>query len=375
MLSAKSNIKPTKRTDIIFDVVIIGGCITGVTTAYLLQQMGYKVIIVEFSEIGFFTSGSYITHVNNYYGSVYFDVIKKLDKQQIVQHNKAGNEGTKLILQLVKENNIDCDLCMAEGHLFAKNNMENTELENIKQILTGLDKNKIGAKTFPYKMSRKADAFTGNEYIINNVKYMTALKQLFLEAGGTVQERARVLKVDNKQTKTVFTTRGKVKGRHLVYTPQTSRVINLKPYNFFPYIYYSVSAELEKGRHGRGFCYDMEDPSHRFIVTNDSLDKVVICGEDHKNVKGRIRSDYFDKLIKMLKRNFKFSDTILTWSYVYYKNKDGLPVIGPTGDDNTFIAAGYKPDGMVLAAIGAKIITDLITTGSSKYESVYKSSQ
>lgn len=364
-----AHIKKVKRTSITFDVIIIGGCITGITTALLLQKKGYKVMLVDYNEVGFFTSGSYVTHINGFYDSVYFDILKKLDNGRYDLFKRAVKETENFLMNTVKEYNIQCDLQKADGYILAKTKEEIVEMERWNSI-TGNGHSTV--KSLPVQLNSKKSESVGMGFLVNNVKYLNALKNEFLKIDGQIQECARVLKIEGDAVKTVYSTRGKFKGKKIVYTPQTSRIVNVKPYKLFPYIYYSVYAELENYDVTPCFSYDLHNPSHRYIVTSDGFSSVVISGCDHKNVKGKVRTKYFDELKNLLLKNFNVKDAIATWSYVYYMNDDMLPVIGAVPQQkNAYIAAGYKPDGMVVAFIATEILVSLITEGESVYADLF----
>lgn len=91
-----------------------------------------------------------------------------------------------------------------------------------------------------------------------------------------------------------------------------------------------------------------------------------LLGEDHKNVKGKVRGDFFDRLKDIMVKNFDIKNIMMSWSYVYYMNSNRLPIIGQVPQQqDTFIAAGYKPDDMILASLASRILVDLIITGDN----------
>src|SRR6185436_7494341 len=66
----------TSIPDKIFDALIVGGGITGVTTALLLQKAGLSCILAEAHSIGFGTSGGTTAHLNTFFDTPYSKVIK-----------------------------------------------------------------------------------------------------------------------------------------------------------------------------------------------------------------------------------------------------------------------------------------------------------
>src|SRR4026207_398024 len=74
------------RNDI-FDVLIVGGGITGITTALQLQKAGKKCILAEAHTIGFGTSGGTTAHLNTFMDNSYAQIEKDFgeDNAQLVQ--------------------------------------------------------------------------------------------------------------------------------------------------------------------------------------------------------------------------------------------------------------------------------------------------
>jgi glycine/D-amino acid oxidase-like deaminating enzyme len=68
----------------VVDVVIVGGGITGVTTALLLQKSGLQCVVAEAHNLCFGTTGGTTAHLNTFFDTSYNEVIKdfgELDAQ------------------------------------------------------------------------------------------------------------------------------------------------------------------------------------------------------------------------------------------------------------------------------------------------------
>ncbi|MEP6594690.1 MAG: FAD-binding oxidoreductase [Ginsengibacter sp.] len=62
----------------VYDVLIVGGGITGITTALLLQKAGKKCLLVEAKTTGFGASGGTTAHLNTIMDTPYNILEKKL---------------------------------------------------------------------------------------------------------------------------------------------------------------------------------------------------------------------------------------------------------------------------------------------------------
>jgi len=63
-------------TNEVFDVLIIGGGITGISTALLLQKAGKKCVLAEAVTLGYGTTGGTTAHLNDFFDTPYYKVIK-----------------------------------------------------------------------------------------------------------------------------------------------------------------------------------------------------------------------------------------------------------------------------------------------------------
>ncbi|ANH80886.1 hypothetical protein A8C56_07750 [Niabella ginsenosidivorans] len=365
----------TRKTKAVYDVIIIGGCITGVTTALTLQQNGLNVALLEYSEIGFLTSGCYTTHLNTYFDALNNDIIQTFSARDLDLYSKGGLEALTQIKDNINRFGLECELEEAKSYIYSTNGDEDKLLEKIIESCNRVNLPAKLTAASPFKFQTTKIAAISNQHTINAVKYILGLLEQFRKAGGLVIERCRVLKIEFGKINQLLTSRGKISGEKILYTPQTSRLLNLSPYKFIPYIHYSVSSKLVTNANELAISYDLQEPCHRFISNRHrGADFMVIRGEDHRVVKGKVREDYFQKLTKLLKENYTIDVVLAKWSYVYYKSQYGSPVIEQIKSEyeNLYISAGYNPDGMILAALGSKIICDLILGRSNKYKGLFQ---
>src|ERR1700710_57010 len=74
------------------DVVIVGGGITGVTTALLLQDAGFKCVLLEANSLCFGTTGGTTAHLNTLLDTPYPTIVKNF-----------GEENARLVAGAVKD--------------------------------------------------------------------------------------------------------------------------------------------------------------------------------------------------------------------------------------------------------------------------------
>ncbi|MDP9043137.1 MAG: FAD-binding oxidoreductase, partial [Bacteroidota bacterium] len=109
---------PFDAGDQIFDVLIVGGGITGVTTAWELQQAGQKCLIAEAKNLCFGTTGGTTAHLNNFFDTSYAEVISDFGKQEAKILALAATEALSLYKKNIQTLAIDCEFHEGEGVLY-----------------------------------------------------------------------------------------------------------------------------------------------------------------------------------------------------------------------------------------------------------------
>lgn len=85
------------------DVLIIGGGISGVLTAYNLNNSGLKIALVERNEIG-----SGITSKMTAKVTLLQDILTKIDEKDLDLYLKSQIDGLKILKSIIEDNNLDC---------------------------------------------------------------------------------------------------------------------------------------------------------------------------------------------------------------------------------------------------------------------------
>ena len=70
-------------SSIIYDVVIVGGGITGISTAFHLQKAGMNCLLLEAHELCFGTTGGTTAHINTLLDVPYSTIEKNFSKEKI----------------------------------------------------------------------------------------------------------------------------------------------------------------------------------------------------------------------------------------------------------------------------------------------------
>src|SRR5688572_32857932 len=99
------------------DVCVIGGGISGLTTAYLLAKAGRKVVVIDDGVIGGGETSRTTAHLSNALDDRIYRVEdwhgEEKARLAVEAHTRAIDE----IERIVEEENIDCDFMRLNGYL------------------------------------------------------------------------------------------------------------------------------------------------------------------------------------------------------------------------------------------------------------------
>lgn len=358
-------------TDTIYDVIIVGAGITGLSLAVKLQEAGQQCLVAEAHSIGYGTSGGTTAHLNTVLDTPYSDIIRKFDTETAKLIAQGAADAIRDITGNIDRYNISCDLEQQKGYLYASNSEQAKELHKIKDALDIVGIPATGTQQLDLPVTfEEAIAFEGQAQF-NPMKYMLALAAIFRGKGGFIMENTRVTDVSEEdELKLINTNRGHCRAKHVVYATHIPPGVNILHFKCAPYRSYVIGVKLADPDHyPDGLYYDMEDPYHYFRKATDNDGPVLLIGGmDHKTGHEQLApADAFIQLEALARSLYPISEVRYQWSSQYYEPADGLPYIGvlPGASSNLYCATGFSGNGMIFGTMSAIIIADLISGKST----------
>ncbi len=358
----------------LYDVVIVGGGMTGINTGLMLQNAGKKCFIAEANSVGFGTTGGTSAHLNTFMDSPYNEIEKNFNEADAKLVCSAAKAALNLVEQNIIQYKIDCGHSREDGYLFSQDDKQTKELESIFEASRKAGCEVIYTNSIPVPFEFKKAIIFKNQAQFHPSLYLYSLAAAFENAGGTLVEGCRVTAVSGSDIIEVETERGQIKARALIYATHVPPGVNMLHFRCAPYRSYVVAAKLSNDEYPKGLAYDMYDPYHYYRTQEIDGEKYLIAGgEDHKTGHVEDTEGCFKKLEAYLKNHFAIEKIAFRWSSQYYEPTDGLPYIGqlPGNPSNVYVATGYNGNGMTYSHIAAKLLTDLITKKSSIYEELF----
>jgi len=365
----------TNKIDLtkMYDVVIVGGGITGISTAYHLQRTGMSCLLLEAHELCFGTTGGTTAHINTLMDVPYSTIEKNFSKETSRLVADSVKEAINAIQDTISKHNIACDFEKTTATLFAKTDKQKEELEKISEATTdaGIENSFINEISLPIGFLKAMQV--GGQAKFNPVRYVHALANEFQKAGGTILQHCRVLSSDENENVSIETTKGKYSSRFLIYATHIPPGVNLIHFRCVPMRSYAMAVTLKDDKYPDDLLYDMYDPYNYYRSQEIDGKKYFIAGGfDHKTAHEENQEYCFLKLESHIRKYFDVKGIAYKWSSQYYESPDGLPYIGQLpGHSKIFTATGFGGNGMPYSTVAALLLTKMICNEDSPFKDVY----
>ena len=395
-------IKFTKLTDNILssaresmDVVIVGGGIAGLTTAYLLSKSGKKVAVIEDGYIASGETGRTTAHITHALDDRYYNLERNhgLDGARIAaeSHTAAIN----LIESVVNEESIDCDFERLDGFLFLdpSDKKESLDKELEATHRAGINATEIIDKAPLQTFNTGPCIRFPNQAQFQPLKYLRGLCHAIIKGGGRIFTETHAQEINSDGIKTVdgYT----IKARNIVIATnapiidETSKIYDKQD----AYRTYVIGARIKKGMIPTALYWDTGNQNSENLVApyhyvriqkmdNDSnYDLLIVGGEDHQT--GNFSSDddietRYYRLESWAKERFPIEEIEYQWSGQVMEPQDSIAFIGHNpGDDknNIYIATGDSGNGITHGTIAGILLKDLILGKNNPWTSLYDPSR
>ncbi|WP_160137758.1 FAD-dependent oxidoreductase [Chryseobacterium sp. c4a] len=358
-----------------FDTAIIGGGITGISTALKLQESGQKCIIIEAANIGFGTTGGTTAHLNDFFDTTYAQAIRDFGLENAKLYAESGKDAIHIIDSNIKKYNISCDFIRRSAYLFA---LDEDQEKRLKDIVTGAaqvghEMLYVNEISFPIPF-REAVLIPAQGYF-HPIKYIKALCEAFIQLGGSIEENCICEDHKEHDDDIILTTsKGEIKARNVIYATHIPPGINLLHFTNAPYRSYAMAFSLKDDDYPRELGYDLCDPYHYYRIQEFEGENLLIAGgEDHKTGHSDDTGACFSRLENYVRKHFNVETAYYSWSSQYYEPIDGFPYIGklPGSQNRIYVATGFRGNGMIFGTLSSQIFHDLIMTGKNKYEHLF----
>lgn len=371
---------PSLKNNIEVDVAIIGGGITGLTTALELAKKGVKTAILEADKIGAGTTG-YST--GNLYSTVAENLgmlRNKYDPQTLSEVIKARASAVDKIEQYVREYNIDCDFHRLPWYMYSATDENVSRIE--KELKTSKEINlpvtTASHEEIPFQTSRAIKL--ENQAQFNPTLFVQELSKNIASKNCRIFENTKVTDVEEHGGVLKVLTNGiTVEAKHVVHATHTPKGIKFVHTLLGPYREYGIACKIEANSHPEGIFwgyFEGEDKISTRTYHKNGEDYLIAVGKPHKTGQSENNVEHIKFLENFVHESFNVNEISYRWGGQHYRPADSLPYIGrDQKDSNIYIATGFSTDGLVYGTLAGSIIADLITNNSNGLSVLFDSTR
>jgi glycine/D-amino acid oxidase-like deaminating enzyme/nitrite reductase/ring-hydroxylating ferredoxin subunit len=362
-----------------FDAIVIGGGITGLTTAYLLKREGLKVALLEAGRIASGVTGYTTAKVSALQALVYQEIMRKHGGDRTSVYGRANAAAVERIVDIVGNEDIDCDLVRRDAYTFGTTpdgiDEAQKEAEAVKEA--GLAAEFVEKAPLPFSAGAVKLA---NQAEFHPRKYCIGLAQAIDGGKGKIYEHTRVQEVEEKKTVVhVKTEKETLSTSHVVVATQLPFMGDGMFYaKTYPLRAYALAFPAKEDPFD-GMFLSAESPARSLRTYSDGKKRwVIVSGESHKVGQDPDPDEHYEALEQWAKQNLPgVGEPEFRWSAQDYVSVDGIPYIGRLTSEHrrTFVATGFRKWGMTNGTVAAYIVTDSIMGRENSWAEAFDSTR
>lgn len=350
---------PTLQGEAHTDVLIIGGGIAGLLTAYFLKANAVDCVIAEKGRIGSGITGNTTAKITSQHGLIYAGLLKRFGKENAQKYLFANENALKRYEIMSRK--IDCGFESKNSFVYSVDNEKKLydEMQALAEIgfkaefcpSVPLPVKTVGAVSFPHQ-----GQFHVLKFLCAVAKNLTIYENTFVrEMVGTdaVTDTGRIY-----AKKVICTTHFPFINKHGLYP--------LKLYQHRSYV-----IALENAEDVNGMYVDEKKTGMSFRNYGDLL---LIGGGGHRTGK---KGGNWQELRRFQKLHYPQAKERAFWSAQDCMSLDSIPYIGQYSKNtpDLYVATGFNKWGMTSAMAAAEILTDLIIGKPNDYAGLFSPSR
>lgn len=372
---------PKLSNDIEAEIGIVGGGISGITTAYLLAKEGLNVVLLEAGELLNGTTGHTTAKITAQHDIIYDELISHFGEEKSRLYYKANDEALQFIKRMVEEHEIDCDLSEQDAYIYTDQETSIPKLEKELEAYRTLGINGEWVDQIALPIPIKGAIVMKKQAQFHPLKYLNKLVQLFVQHGGKIYEQTTVNTVEEGDKPVIVT-----EDNHRVTCQQIVSCSHFPFHDGMSLYFARLHSErsyvigVKSDKHYLGGMYiSAEDPkrSVRSTPLSTGEELLIISGESHKTGQGICTIEHYEALETFANQTFGINEFSYRWSTQDLVTLDKVPYVGHMTSDkpNMYVATGYRKWGMSNGTAAALLLSDLIRGKENPYQELYSPSR
>ncbi len=340
--------------DLKTDVLIIGGGMAGLLTAYFLQQEGVDYALVEGRTICSGVSGNTTAKITLQHGLIYHKLLKCFGLEQAQSYFGLNWGAMKKFQELCQT--ISCDYEQKDAYVYSLDNRQKIEkeIDAIQQL--GFPADFTDTIDLPFTIAGAVGIPKQAQF--NPLSFAAGIAE-----GLHIYENTWVDDIIEHTAKTKW---GNIEAEKIIIATHFP-FLRSGSYFLRMYQHRSYVIALENGPDVNGMYVDEAKDGMSFRNYRNYL---LIGGGDHRTGK---KGGNWSELEQYAARHYPGYTEKYRWAAQDCMTLDGIPYIGrySKGKPQLYTATGFQKWGMTSSMVAATILTDLIMERSSPHASIF----
>lgn len=335
---------PQLKKDIRTDVLIIGGGIAGILTAYFLHQVGVKYVLVEKNTICSGTTQNTTAKITYQHGLIYHKILKSNGLEAAQQYLCANKRAIDKYAELC--GTIDCDYKIKDNYVYSV-----TDRRKLIDEMNALQKIGYAAKfceRLNIPMQTAGAVKFPNQAQFHPLKFIAPIAD-----GLNIYEHTFVREMIGNLA---ITDQGTINANHVIVTTHFPFINTHGSYFLKLYQHRSYVIALDNAQDVEGMYVDECRTGLSFRNHDDLL---LLGGGGHRT--GH-KGGNWNELREFANRVYPKSTQQYRWAAQDCMSLDDIPYIGQYSKrtHHLYVASGFNKWGMTGAMTAALILTDTI---------------
>ena len=350
---------PTMKNDIKTDVLIIGGGIAGILTAYFLQEKGVPYILAEKDKICGGTTGNTTAKITFQHGLIYDKILRGEGSEKAKAYLQANRKAFEKYAELCK--NIDCDYEIKDNYVYSLDDRK--KLENEMNALSKIGYDAVFSERLPLPINVAGAVCFKNQAQFHPLKFLFSIAK-----GLNIYEHTFVREMIGT---TAVTSGGKIHADKVIVTTHFPFINKHGSYFLKLYQHRSYVIALENAQNVDGMYVDECKTGYSFRNYNNLL--LLGWGGHRTGKNGGNRNE----LRKFKEKYYPDSTEKYFWAAQDCISLNSIPYIGRYSKNtpNLYTASGFNKWGMTGAMLSAMLLSDMVCGISSEFEEVFSPSR
>ncbi len=341
------------------DVLIIGGGLAGILTAYYLQQQSVDYILVEKNRICAGITQNTTAKITAQHGLIYHKILKKRGPEIARKYLEANLDACREYEKLCQSGSFDYE----KKNNFVYSTRDKRILEAELGALSSIGYFAKLSTDLLLPISTVGAVEFSEQAQFHPVKFISSII-----AELTIYERTFVQEVVGK---TAITDCGKIYADKVVVATHFPFINKHGSYFLKMYQHRSYVIALKNATGMNGMFVDENRTGYSFREYEDYL---LLGGGGHRTGK---RSEAWEQLRRFARENYPEAKEIYTWAAQDCVTLDDIPYIGnySASKKNWYVETGFNKWGMTSSMVAARIIVDLLLEKKNPYAEVFNPSR